>query len=262
MTTTIATMTNPPANAADTSPDRLWLCGDVHGNLTSLKRALQSEPSPPEAILFLGDMDPPEPIGPWLRQTVGEFIPFRWIHGNHEVDTEQRSSDTFDAPGIEWNIDGQVVEFQGLRIAGLGGIFRKEIWMPPERPLFQHFQDYEAHLRGLGSKEPFADAKLRTHRSSIFPDVYDALAEQSADVLLIHDAPSCHPHGNAAYDDLAQVLGVRWVAHGHHHDARDYSADTSRLGFQTIGVGKRGITTLAGRCVVAGESDARRSGRS
>jgi len=261
MTYTMTTMADSNEIEAQ-ARDRIWLCGDVHGNLTALQRALQWEPSPPEAILFLGDMDPPEPIGPWLRQTVGEFIPFRWIHGNHEVDTEQRSRDTFDALGIELNIDGKVVEIQGLRIAGLGGIFRKEIWMPPALPLFQRIEDYEAHLRGLGSKEPFVDAKLRTHRSSIFPNAYDALAEQSADVLLIHDAPSCHPHGNAAYDDLAQVLGVKWVAHGHHHDARDYSADTSRFGFQTIGVGKRGITTLAGRCVVAGESDARRSGRS
>lgn len=254
----MTTMLNPTAPAADTLLDRLWLCGDIHGEMTHLKRALQREPVAPTAILFLGDMDPPEPIGPWIEHAIGQEMPYWWIHGNHETDNENWFENAFEAPGMERNISGKVIEFQGLRIGGLGGVFREEVWMPPREPVFRNFDDYEQRLpRHLN---PYADAKLRTHHSTIFPDEYEALAEQNADVLLIHDAPSCHRYGNAAYDLLAQVMGVRWVAHGHHHDALDYSAFTENLGFQTIGVGKRGITTLAGRCVLDGELDAVRRG--
>jgi Icc-related predicted phosphoesterase len=37
-----------------------------------------------------------------------------------------------------------------------------------------------------------------------------------------HEAPSAHPHGWQAIDELAQMLGVQLVVHGHHHQNIDY----------------------------------------
>ena len=77
----------------------------------------------------------------------------------------------------------------------------------------------------------------------------------TADVLVTHEAPSCHPHGHASLDELGRCLGVRWAFHGHHHDQLDYSAMNDRLGFRAFGVGLRGITSLDGEVIVEGEDD-------
>lgn len=107
----------------------------------------------------------------------------------------------------------------------------------------------------------FVDRRLRNHKTSIFPKIYHHLADLSADVLIAHEAPSCHPHGFPAIDLLAQVMGVSLVAHGHHHDALDYSGVQKQLGFHAIGVGLRGITSLDGSIIVPGELDSVRSSR-
>lgn len=99
--------------------------------------------------------------------------------------------------------------------------------------------------------------KALEHLSTIFPEVYDRLAGEKADILVVHEAPSCHPHGFLAIDLLAQVMGVTIVFHGHHHDSRDYGAWEAKMGFRTYGVGFRGITTMRGERVAAGDYDGR-----
>ena len=98
-------------------------------------------------------------------------------------------------------------------------------------------------------------------RSTIFPSKWYALAEQSADLLVTHEAPDVHPHGFAAITELAQLRGVGRSFHGHHHDRLDYSAAFDRIGFKAYGVGLRGICDLDGRVVVVGELDAERRSR-
>jgi predicted phosphodiesterase len=251
----------------------VWLCGDVHGDLRTLERALKQASAPPCTLIFLGDLDPPKPVGGWLSAVTGSEIDSWFIHGNHETDSDAAFLNTFHVPDAERNIDGRVVEIAGLRVAGLGGVFREEVWYPPAAP---HVANYDAlydhwlvrtpmHQRhalpALSSvdERPIFSPRLRKHRSSIFPDAYHRLADQEADVLIVHEAPSCHPHGFAAIDLLAQAMGVHHVVHGHHHDALDYRADSVRLGFRTLGVGLRGITTLAGDVIVAGELDSVRT---
>lgn len=99
------------------------------------------------------------------------------------------------------------------------------------------------------------------HRSTIFQDEWLRLAEQSADVLVTHEAPDVHPYGFAAVTELAQFMGVKRSLHGHQHDSLDYSSAFERLGFRAYGVGLRGICDLSGRVVVAGEQDAERRSR-
>jgi cytosine/adenosine deaminase-related metal-dependent hydrolase len=45
-----------------------------------------------------------------------------------------------------------------------------------------------------------------------------ALSKLRADILVTHEAPSCHPYGFAAIDALARAMGVVRSFHGHQHD--------------------------------------------
>lgn len=87
----------------------------------------------------------------------------------------------------------------------------------------------------------------------IYPDDVDRLAQQQADVLVLHEAPSCHPYGFAVLDDLARRMGVKRVFHGHHHDDRsdDYRQHWARMGFETYAVGACGIRNHQGAEVLA-----------
>ena len=38
-------------------------------------------------------------------------------------------------------------------------------------------------------------------------------------MLITHEAPSCHRHGFAAIDRLADVAAARLIVHGHHHES-------------------------------------------
>jgi len=54
-----------------------------------------------------------------------------------------------------------------------------------------------------------------------------------------HEAPSAHPHGCKAIDELAETLGVQLVVHGHHHQNIDYLAEgmqTAAGPFRAFGV--------------------------
>ena len=90
-----------------------------------------------------------------------------------------------------------------------------------------------------------------------------------ADVLVTHEAPWYHsdfsprsPTGFRAITDLAKALRVRYAVHGHQHDDLDSSDYWSGQGFESHGVGLRGVSALwpDGRweVVVPGEMDEER----
>lgn len=62
----------------------------------------------------------------------------------------------------------------------------------------------------------------RDKRLAIVPDDVEALARERLDVLVCHEAPTTHPLGFAAIDDLARRTRAWLIVHGHHH--RSYSA--------------------------------------
>lgn len=251
----------------------IWFAGDIHGRFSHAMAALERTPMAerPRAIIFLGDL---EPQGP-LRQ---EYQPFRdaaaepWhIHGNHDTDRQDTWQNMIDAQ--ERNLHGRVVTIAGVRIAGLGGIFRAEVWYPREGnepALFRSFSEYERYLRhasGVRRRVAKLDAiraeavpgrfselandtltgRLRRHSSTIFPNTVEDLARQRAEVLVCHEAPSAHPHGFRAIDDLARAMGVGAVFHGHHHQDRSYP-DTGN-GYRIHAVGLRGIRDLYGGAI-------------
>ena len=55
------------------------------------------------------------------------------------------------------------------------------------------------------------------------------------DILITHEAPSCHRLGFSEIDDLAEIMGVKLIVHGHYHET--YRGELPN-GIRVIGVGK------------------------
>ena len=89
------------------------------------------------------------------------------------------------------------------------------------------------------------------------------MADLHADILITHEASGYHPNGFDILDTLAQTLGAKLAVHGHHHDALDSSSRWAAQGFESRGVGLRGISARwpDGRweVIVKGELDDQRS---
>jgi predicted phosphodiesterase len=249
----------------------IWFCGDLHGNFARLN-ALAVEKRP-AAVILLGDLEAGEPLERAVAPILDAGIELRWIPGNHDSDSDLVFQHSLASDLVHLNLHGRVDTVAGVRIAGLGGVFRQDIWHPDVGVKHESYAEYvraldesrPARERGQGPKDA-ADVGLikrnkeRTHTTSIFPDVYDRLAAEDADVLVVHEAPSCHPNGFAAIDELARAMKVKRVFHGHHHDRLDFREQWFDMGFKTFGVGLCGITALDGTVVLAGVHDeARRS---
>ena len=240
----------------------IFFCGDAHGKLRHvIDAALRYQPM---AVVLLGDIESPRPLHVELA-AIKEKI--WWITGNHDTDTSESWSNLANSELADRCIDGRVVTLpDGTRLAGLGGVFRKKMWLPPESP---NFASYDAWLTSLqsgwnnrqGGKQPMYESERLKHFSTIFQDRYEELAHQRADILVTHEAPDFHPHGNEAVTLLALSLDAKTSFHGHHHDRLDYSERAGELGMAAFGVGLRGITGRDGRVIVPGELDQIRAHR-
>jgi cytosine/adenosine deaminase-related metal-dependent hydrolase len=124
--------------------------------------------------------------------------------------------------------------------------------MPPDRAKLANRT--EALTRGAfqwrGTQRPSP-----AYLAAIYPDEFEALAALDADVLVTHEAPSCHPHGFRALDELARSLGVKRSFHGHHHDDRsdEYAKVREALGFDARAVGFCSIKNGLGQVIEQGE---------
>ncbi len=239
----------------------ILFAGDPHGRFEHLLAVVRAQR--PRALVLLGDIEAPVPLQELMAPIEALGTQVWFIPGNH--DTDRAPSWAALQAWPERNLHGRVVEVAGVRIAGLGGIFRDEIWRPESSmaPRFDSLPAYLDHLRRCTHPDDWdirqQSLQVIKHHSSLFPDVFDVLAAQGADVLVTHEAPSCHPQGFAGIDDLARALGVHTLFHGHHHDCLDYSGSTAALGFRTHGVGLRGISALDGTVLRPGERDAARA---
>ena len=236
---------------------RIFFCGDVHGNFKHVIEAVHEHR--PEAVVFLGDLQPQRPLDQELQQILG-LTEIWWIYGNHDTDSQADYNNLFLSALADRNLHGRVVEIAGVRIAGLGGVFRGEVWYPPE---IRH-ESYAALERSEANRpsvKAYRNERARKHRSSIFPDDYFRLVGEHAEILVTHEAPSCHPHGFDAIDELARSMVVRTTFHGHHHDRLDYADYRERLGFEAYGVGFCGITDQDGNIICAGDFDEQRAYR-
>ncbi len=230
--------------------------GDNHGRFDHIVTAVERDK--PDAIILLGDIEASRPLEVELAAIIGKTA-IRFIHGNHDTDSDFFYRNLWESKMAHCNLHGRVETIVGVRIAGLGGIFRGKVWMPPAPPEFASYDDWLAITRhtamGRATSDIVVMTQARTHQSTVFPDVYDRLSLEQADVLVTHEAPSSHPHGFEAIDDLARALGVQTSFHGHHHDRINYREQWPTLGFEAHGVGFCGITDLDGGLVRVGDFD-------
>ena len=234
---------------------RIWFLGDVHGHFRHIADSLLSAIEPPRWLVFLGDIDiDHEPfrvlVLPLTRLNPALRVAF--IHGNHDADTHTHWAMLHDC-GQALALHGRVLDLDGVRVAGLGGTFLGRVWMPPAAPLFETRQAAMA-----GGAYRFRDGQRPSPKlqAAIYPSEYQALARLRADILVTHEAPSCHPHGFAALDALARSLQVVRTFHGHHHDdlSDAYAPLASSLQFDAKGVDFCGIKDGLGRVVRPGEA--------
>lgn len=236
---------------------RIWFLGDVHGSLEHITRALQRlqpmQPvlqQEPSWLVFLGDIEPPgvtfrEALAPLHEAFPSMRVAF--IHGNHDADTHEAWAALHDAVDAV-HLHGRVVDLDGVRVAGLGGNFLGRVWYPPQEPKIRsrHEATYR-HPNLVKRGQPHAPAL----NGAIYPDELEALAALRADVLVTHEAPSCHHHGWSVLDQLARDLGVAWVFHGHTHDdlTAQYALQREALGFEAVAVNFRCIKNGLGELV-------------
>jgi predicted phosphodiesterase len=193
-----------------------WLTlGDPHGDFSGLRAALDGGPAP-GALIVLGDCDLTRPLEAELADAGLDpaRTPVWWIAGNHEGDSETWCDNLFASALAEGNLSGRVVEIDGLRVAGLGGVFRGKIWSGGAE---RRHTSRAAFIQQVPKTQRWRGGLPLRHHGTLWPEDYDALWGQAADVLVVHEAPSCFPTGKPALDALARSMGVRAILHGHHH---------------------------------------------
>jgi len=233
------------------NPD-IWFAGDPHGDFRQLTRyALKAKP---DAVVILGDLELPAPLEEVFYPLLRAGIIVRGIHGNHDADDEGLWRRIADGAFAEtWNLHGRVESICGVRIGGLGGVFRGKVWYPPDEPVHESYEEFERKLvpwwwnaEERERKKEWGRNQLLTHRGTIFPDEYERLAQLEADVLVTHEAPGragMHPHGHKVIDDLGELVGARKAFHGHHQEAVEYPKSGE---CQWTSVGFREIVDLNG----------------
>lgn len=209
--------------------------GDPHGDFSAFHSAVADDR--PDVAIFLGDMGLDRPF----EEEIADFTEVGgrtlWIWGNHDTDSPQWHDMAFRPSMEEACIANRVVEVDGLRIAGLAGVFRGNVWFPRDAtisdpPKFTTRKDY---LDRLPKQHRYRGGMPLKQRSTIFPEDIDILSQLQADILVCHEAPSCHQFGFHVIDELAERMGVKMIVHGHHH--KDYEAALSN-GISVVGVAK------------------------
>ena len=207
--------------------------GDPHGDFRAVASALAG-PRPGTSV-FVGDFDLEFPFAKQLEPLAAAGSEVWYVHGNHDTDRDEWHDRLFECPlGARRNLNARVVEASGLRIAGLGGVFREKIWHPRNGDGKPRYSTRDEFMRAHRASK-WRGGLPRGHRSSVFWEDFEALDGKRADVLVTHEAPSCHRYGFEEIDFLAEMLGVKLVVHGHHHERYDAVLPS---GVQVLGLGK------------------------
>jgi len=232
--------------------------GDIHQQWDCIERGLAALPRPPRAAVLLGDIQCNHPLDRLATPLLDRGIAVHWIFGNHDGDGGPEMWANLAEPArnprtAAGALHARVLEIDGLRVAGLGGIFRPRVWEPPAPPRAHSRTALLQDLAKLGAgwrKEHLATMAHAIGATAIWPEEYDALAAQRADILVTHEAPASHPSGYAAIDALARAMGARLIVHGHHHVSYRAVADD---GLRAMGVAAAWGTDRTGAVLWQGE---------
>jgi hypothetical protein len=86
------------------------------------------------------------------------------------------------------------------------------------------------------------------HCDSIFPEDFARLAQHRFDVLVTHEASSCHRHGFAAIDRLAEAAAGRLIVRGHRHE--QYTARlANEIDVRGLGSAEPRVVRMARPCL-------------
>jgi len=226
----------------------ILFAGDPHGRFDPAVRAAHAVKA--AAIVFLGDFDLTRPLHEALASLPGTTAAW-WIPGNHDTDQIDHHDHLFGSQLADRNLHGRVTEIAGLRVAGLGGVYRAEVWHPADGDGQPRHHTAQGFMRTVAPGRRFRGGLPLKHRSTIFWQDYERLWDERADILVTHEAPSCHRHGFAEIDQLALAMGVSLIVHGHHHQR--YTGSVGG-GIRVEGVGLAGVIDGNGRDIVAGLS--------
>jgi hypothetical protein len=214
----------------------ILFAGDPHRNFSPIIRACLARP--PATLILLGDLDCARPLHQEFAPVIAAGWRVAWILGNHDCETEA-AYDNLVSDHPNGNLGFCVTDQGGYRVAGLPGVFKPSIWYPrlddgSQKIEPPRFRDRDTFLAVQRTSRWWRGGLPLWHRDSIFPDDFDRLAKQRFDILVTHEAPSCHRHGFGVIDELAAAGGASLIVHGHHHDS--YSA-TLGNGIRVRGLG-------------------------
>jgi predicted phosphodiesterase len=217
-------MTSHLPAVAYPDPAGVLFYGDPHGKWAPLTDAVLLHR--PAAVVILGDCGLDEPLRQKLA-AIWDLVPvWKWIIGNHDVDSLKEYEFLVDSYP-EGDLSGRSAQLDGHMVAGLGGIYRSQIWYPKlgglsdEPPKFRTRQDM---IKVTARADRIKGGLPRSSRAAIFPEDHEQLRKIRADVLVCHEAPTSEKYGFASIDALAREMRVGLVVHGHHH--RSYEGQT------------------------------------
>ncbi|UMA63578.1 metallophosphoesterase [Roseivivax marinus] len=202
--------------------------GDPHGRWGPLFEALDSDI---HTVFILGDLAEAKrnPLQvddacQALKLIQDRGVNWHTISGNHDSDTAKICDLVF-YELEEQLANGRVITVKtgDVKVAGLGGVIRGRIWDGEAKP---YVRSPDELLAKTPKQERYRHGLPFKKRSTIFPSTVDYLSEQKADVLITHEAPSCHPNGFKFIDKLADAMGVELIVHGHHHTSYNARLDS------------------------------------
>jgi len=214
--------------------NKILFAGDPHGCFANVISAVFKYK--PKAIVLLGDYNLEAPLEKYLEAIIG-LCEIYWIPGNHDFDSITEYENLYFSALSYNNLHLKVIEVAGLRIAGLGGIFLGRNWRPGEIPKWQDKQHWIKCKPSNVKKIP-----LHIDHSIWHHEFMKMKAQIKADILVTHEAPSCHRYGFMVLDELAEAIGAKHIFHGHHHTY--YHEQLSSINVTGAAIG--GIVNLEG----------------
>lgn len=154
----------------------------------------------PDAIVLLGDL---QARRRWrLNSAILMQTEVWFIHGNHDTDSEADHDHLLGSKLASRNLHGRVATIAGVRIAGLGGIFRGR---SGARQSPASTSRRRISWRAAARATAGAAACHYSTAARSFPMTMRTCQNCARMCLSANEAPSAHPHGFEATDELARA---------------------------------------------------------
>ncbi|HEY3297458.1 MAG TPA: metallophosphoesterase [Armatimonadota bacterium] len=183
---------------------KLLAVSDMHGDLTNVFSALDT--CTPDAVISCGDWGDPGEVDHEAFERLLERVAVFTVYGNHDDIDYLQSLKNRDGSSVLLQ-SGELVEWGGLRLAGINGIWAK------------------SHAKGhyVGDEEVAANAS--------------ALKGKRVDILLTHGCPvgtadslpNGRHGGQKCFQDAYRIIAPRLYLCGHLHFAQEHVLKDGRM---------------------------------